>query len=363
MSVSQTALWVWTYCNFQGWDNGEAYAEKFRNHGITGSHLRQIDRDNMEHVLGIESREHRAQLIVAIDLLFPSRLSTQLCEINIPSSSFSIHDGQTMFQRRVSNLTGRFTPIVPSESLSAFSGSHASTFARNTDESAQTDRSSISSYSGHSSQSEKAEYSHRSNTFPWSLSNSQLKETSLGLGRKWRAISSASLQNGDGSSQKWKGKQCRKLVVTLSTDEEKRKAELDRIGEFGDQVRVQDMKNPDSKTLIFQDRETALKTERMLSQESFKIAMKYSPRPRPKATVKYVTLEELTVRAGKSLSNKIVCTLPKNKMVIVNQLKGRRARLIYPITGWVSMYTPAQCTSGTPGTPLLTRVCADYNKC
>jgi len=99
-----------------------------------------------------------------------------------------------------------------------------------------------------------------------------------------------------------KAKQCRKLVVTISTDEELRKAELDRIAEFGFQVRVQDMKNPDIKTLVFKDHETALKAERTLSQENFQIAMKYAPRPRPKKPIKYVALENLDIQRGKALS-------------------------------------------------------------
>jgi len=74
MTLRQTEMWVWTFCFFQGWDSCKAYAEKFRNHGITGANLRKIDMNMMENELCIENCQHREQLMGAIDLLFPIRL-------------------------------------------------------------------------------------------------------------------------------------------------------------------------------------------------------------------------------------------------------------------------------------------------
>merc|ERR1719397_98052 len=113
----------------------------------------------MEHVLGIENREHRARLMVAIDLLFPARLSTQICETNIPSYFVLNCDGQTMPNQGVSSPSGLLSPILMYESLSACSGSQASTCVANIDESVQTDGSSISLYSGWRNQGVTAEYS------------------------------------------------------------------------------------------------------------------------------------------------------------------------------------------------------------
>jgi len=281
--------------------------------------------------------------MAAIDLLYPTRLSTQTWKINIPSYSVQNCDGQTMFKQGVSSPSGL---ILMHESLGACSGSQASTCAANKNESLQTDGSNTSRSFGHSSLCVIAECSCRSNTLHSSFSNSQLKETSIGLRLKEKTILGASLQNG--SSRMEKAKQCRKLVVTRSTYEELRKAELDHVSEFGVQV---------GETLVSQDHETARKAGKTLSQEKFQISKRYSPRPRPNCPVKFITVENLDIRKGKSLSWKIMCTLPRNTMVIVDQLKGRRARLKHPITGWVSMYKPENCRSGTPGTPQLIRVC------
>jgi len=356
MDIYQTAIWVWTYCYHQGWADGKAYAEKFMEYGITGSDLRHVDRDIMECNLGIKNNEHRAQLMVAIDSLFPNKLLTQFCEGTILSPAAQIYDGQTMFWQWVSSSSGLFTPYRESDSQSqrAFSGFHTSPLATNMDESVETDSLSIYSFSDHSSQSMTVDSS-TSNTFPSSFNNPSLNdETSKAREPNGKTILTASTE--EGCAQKKKFRRYRKLVATLSADEEVRRTELNRISELlgDDKVKVKDMKKPWAKTLIFRDYETALKAEKMLSQESFKIAMKYFQRARPKNPVEYVTLTRLDVRRGKSLSQPIVGTVEKNTLVKVTQSKGREARLEHP-EGWVSMYTTDIGRPDALGKPQLAR--------
>jgi len=71
--------------------------------------------------------------------------------------------------------------------------------------------------------------------------------------------------------------------------------------------------------------------------------------------VKYQALYELNLRSGKSLKKKIVGCVNKNDVIIVNQVKGRRARVVFPqngemvTAGWIALYT-------AKGVPLVKRL-------
>jgi len=54
-----------------------------------------------------------------------------------------------------------------------------------------------------------------------------------------------------------------------------------------------------------------------------------APSPSPKCPVEYKVLSRVTVRIGKSLKSKIVGCICKGAIVTVNQIKGRRARVIH----------------------------------
>jgi len=79
-------------------------------------------------------------------------------------------------------------------------------------------------------------------------------------------------------------------------------------------------------------------------------------RPTPKNPIEYRVLSKVTIRSGKSLHGKIVGELFKNRIVTINKIKGRRARIIRktgtmdPLTvGWVSSHTDE-------GIPLLEQI-------
>jgi len=174
------------------------------------------------------------------------------------------------------------------------------------------------------------------------LGREQNVETTPKASRSNSYQSTASVGNSSGKNKDVK---CRKLVVTLPADERSRQRELHRIrfegAEFG-VIEEQPMENENALTLVFQDNQTAVKAVKKYRRAGFKIAMKFSQRPCPRQPIKYISLEDLTIRKGKALSQDVVGMLQQGKIVIVNQLKGRRARLIKPNKkdwGWVSMYS------------------------
>merc|ERR1711920_969325 len=79
-------------------------------------------------------------------------------------------------------------------------------------------------------------------------------------------------------------------------------------------------------------------------------------RPTPRTPIDYRVLSKVTIRSGKSLHGDIVGEMYKDKIVTINKIKGRRARIIRngsaadPITvGWVSSHT-------VDGLPLLEQI-------
>lgn len=86
----------------------------------------------------------------------------------------------------------------------------------------------------------------------------------------------------------------------------------------------------------------------------FKIEKIYRSRPSPKRPILYKALERLQIRDGKSFKRAEVGYLEKGRCVFVNQIKGRRVRLIKRKDddqnwGWVSLYSES-------GKALLTQV-------
>lgn len=76
----------------------------------------------------------------------------------------------------------------------------------------------------------------------------------------------------------------------------------------------------------------------------FKIIKCWLHRPRPTRPIKYKSLDSVNVNSGRSINGKLVGELRVGDIVTVNQVKGRRARLIdykkngeTRTIGWVSL--------------------------
>lgn len=103
-------------------------------------------------------------------------------------------------------------------------------------------------------------------------------------------------------------------------------------------------KNPYIYTVIFPNSTLANKALSRSDEMEFKLIKSWLHRPRPKRPIKYKSLYTLNINAGRSIHGKLVGELREGDIVTVNQVKGRRARLIedkeYGETrtiGWVSL--------------------------
>jgi len=95
--------------------------------------------------------------------------------------------------------------------------------------------------------------------------------------------------------------------------------------------------------LVFDNEEEALNANAELKSFWWKLS-KYRPRrPSRDNPVSYKVIHLATVRVGKSLSSRKIGMLEKNDIIRVNQVKGRRARIISslngPQVGWVSLHS------------------------
>lgn len=111
----------------------------------------------------------------------------------------------------------------------------------------------------------------------------------------------------------------------------------------------------DSFVVEFKDTGMALKALAEANFLGLKLSRRRPKRPSPDRPVKFKALHELQVREGKSLRQKQKGKVKKGEIIVVNQVKGRRARMLdiqngQPVNvGWVSL-------NSKEGTTLLKRV-------
>jgi len=312
MNSYQLAIWVWTFSYFRGWYEGELYARNFLAQEVTGMVLGLVDTEILEFTLGIANKDHRDELLSEIHRLLPKKSVTQ--NITIP---FWNRDGTV---EQVSyNPNNLFTPGIVSGQI----GCDSSTPGFHTDE------TSVYCYTMRSKETTDKEVDGSENRAP-SARYSPLTET--------RGLRNASR----------KGVKYRKLVLTLPDDEISQKGDINRIrarfAEIDPDVVVKQMDKANKYTIAFQDPMKAKEALIKYRDQGYTIAFKFPRRPSPKAPIEYISLEDLTIRTGKAFSGDIVGKLNKGQKVTVNQLKGRRARLIKTDQevekwGWVSMYS------------------------
>jgi len=161
----------------------------------------------------------------------------------------------------------------------------------------------------------------------------------------------------------WKGKE---LLLTLRPDQIAQGIKIEHLRsqfeDFGYNVTIYSLKDKkESYSLEFTDRKEA---QRALADPKigYKLVKKRPLRPSPTCPIQFKALDDLRIRTGKALTGRVVGVVKKNELVTVNQVKGRRARLMFidkegkkGNRGWVSVHT-------SEGKPLLERQdkCHDY---
>jgi len=142
----------------------------------------------------------------------------------------------------------------------------------------------------------------------------------------------------------WRG---RKLFLTLTSAQIAEETQIEdirsRFNEFNYTVKILPSESrPDSFIILFPGRTTAQRALVEMKAIGFKLVKKRPPRPSPRCPVWFRALASLKIRRGKALSAEIIGQVKKGDHVIVNQVKGRRARLMSKTgenRGWVSVHT------------------------
>jgi len=117
-----------------------------------------------------------------------------------------------------------------------------------------------------------------------------------------------------------------------------------RFEQFDYTVKISPIENkPDSFVVMFPDRIMAEKALEEANKIGYKLRKKRRPRPSPRCPIMFKALHPLKIRSGKAFSRNVLGFVQKGDLVIVNQVKGRRARLMrvdnMSNLGWVSLHT------------------------
>jgi len=347
MTVHQTANWIRTLGRYHGWTEVEAYAQSFLNNFISGVLLEDLTPEMLEFSLGIRNQCHQLELLTAIEYLYPNRLIR-----NTP-----------IFQESITGIQ-----ILESSCSNANRGPcHSET------EHESTNSYLISSHLNNAAEIVQMEYSDRMSESAYSQRTSGTSyiesDCDIKIGESSRdksIISHSSRETKDtvmvDRETRWDSKsvtprkgcrplRCRKLLLILGEYEIGQDfcslhSIRSRFQELGIQVDVlRDEKKPNAFTLVFPNYQHADEVLSRANEIGYRITKKYPPRPNPKRPLKYKSMAELEIRAGKSLNGDIVGKLKKGVIVTVNQVKGRRARLIreskngsVETIGWVSLH-------------------------
>jgi len=148
-----------------------------------------------------------------------------------------------------------------------------------------------------------------------------------------------------------KSLRCRKLRLILREDQTHQDscpmlAIRSRFRELNIKVEIEPIKNKSNTYML--EFPTYQRAEEILSRADeigYKLTKNYPPRPNPRRPLKYTSMTELKISTGKAFSSEIIGTVKKGEIVTVNQVKGRRARIIkqlenggFESIGWVSLH-------------------------
>jgi len=351
MTVHQTANWIRTFGRYHRWIQAEGYAQSFVNNGISGELLEDLTPAMLELSLGIIDQRHQHELLTAIEYLYPNRMMR-----NTPVFQESI-TGIQLLESSYSNAN-RGHCHSETDNWSGYESTNSfliSSHLNNAAEIGQMEYSDMMSESA---------YSQR--TSPTSYIDSDC-DTKIGESSTDKSvISHNSRDKNDTVMVDWETREgsksvtplkgcrplrCRKLLLILGQHEIGQdfcslQSIRARFQELKIQVEVmRDESKPYTFTLVFPNYQHADEVLSRAKEIGYRITKKYPPRPNPKRPLKYMSMAELEIRTGKSLNGDVVGILKKGVIVTVNQVKGRRARLIresksgsVQTIGWVSLH-------------------------
>jgi len=347
MTVPQTANWIRTLGHYHGWTQVEAYAQSFLNNSITGVLLEDLTPDMLEFSLGIRNQRHQGELLSAIHDLHPNRRMT-----NTPHVKGNI-TGIEILESSYNNAMSSAHCQSETEYESECQSTNSYLISNNVDEMVPMECSDMMSESGYSQRSSVISYSESESDTKIAestdtLSNVQSSDekdivmVDLGTSDEPQSVTPLKVR---------RPLRCRKLLLALRP----REIEQDCCSLQSVRSRFQELEIPvevelnetklNTYTLVFPNYQLAEEVLSRADEIGYKITKKYPPRPCPKHPQKYKSMAELEIRSGKSLSGDIVGKLEEGVIVTVNQVKGRRARIIQEsgtgdveTIGWVSLH-------------------------
>jgi len=303
MTVYETSIWIWTLGYNLGWPDAQAYAKSFFDNSISGDMLSALSLTMLKDDLGIQNTNHRMAIKRELDIYFPKTNENQF---KVPAGMGLGHEI-------------RGSAISTKELM----GTLSSMSIGSTSEDCQSD--SVFSTS---------------------------------------ACSSADGQNDSTVPRS------RCLILTLRPDQRLPVGEKDYLksvfAKFNYNVEITFSEKLNSYILVFEDEEEALKARAQSDDLGYTLTKYRERRPKPDKPALFKTLHTVWVRGGKSFRSWKVGMLEKDAIVLVNQQKGRRARVIsyqdressgwVSLKGWVSLYSEI-------GIKLLDRLDDVYTNC
>jgi len=356
MSVDQTASWIMTLGRYHGWAETELYAESFRNQSISGAILKELTPEMLEFSLGMRNHQTQQDLLSAIQHLYPNAKIQRVPE-------FEYLPGIQVVESSCGSVckSGQGSVVSDYGSNNSYLVSSLSKF---TDKGRQTECSDMMSMSGYSQRSFGGSYATSDSYFGTASESYYGSEECNGsmIGSVRRSQDQMELVMADGKTREQcqeeeallrgsKTLRCRKLLLILKDDQVPSdtcatQSIRARFQELKIQVQVLPLRDKRyTFTLVFPSYQTAEDVLKRADEIGYKLQKKWPPRPNPKRPLKYKSLAILKIRTGKSLNADVVGIINKGEIVTVNQVKGRRARLIEegkngkPVTiGWVSIH-------------------------
>lgn len=387
MTVEQTANWVRTFGTFQGWSEAEEYAQQFKKNSISGLSLFPLTHELLEVNLGVKNYNHRMQLLNTIQWLFADVPHQPTYVIPVPQPVIApipqflkvpnVDPNESKRQAQESDCASQTSNYLASSNNSVhgsiesdyessyYSIYHAS--AHNEVDAGQTDLMSESGWSTAGapylirSRRSHADVFTGAGNFP----EDGLSMPPMTACRKSHCVNDdqedvvmTDHREDTLSIRSMRRARYKKLILELKPEQIiKGASAIDiinrRLLQFGHVADIKPMEGrPNTYILSFPGSEMAQECFHQADEIGYKFEKKWPPRPSPSRPIRFKSLRCQQILSGKAFSGEHRGILKADVTVVVNQVKGRRARLVeiakgvVKNIGWVSVHNPE-------GMPLL----------
>jgi len=286
MNIGQTAYWIWTIGYSEKWEEAEFYARTFGEHCIDGSCLEYLNHERLKKELHVMNKSHRVVILTSISYLKDNAI---IGTRSFDEYSFSLNSVQSSINTSNWNSANEYSSIWTA-----------------TDSGRTREKGNFLS-----------ETNSTSSSYPQVMAR---KAYMLIL-----------------TPKKDVGKGCKLRLADIKRNF--------RNNYY--RVKVEPSDSHSNLFIVtFSDKESLEKALRDADNLGYHLEKKLRKRPKPTKPLKYKVLTRCLIRKGKSLKSKGIRYLKKDDIVLANQFKNCRARLVdmkgdgsYEILGWVTVHT------------------------